>query len=225
MPFNPANIRAVVFDMDGVLLDTEVLYKKVTFAAAEKFGFAMTDELHLSTVGVPADGSEKIMRAGLPADFPFEEFDESWRKMLKQELHQQVPIKRGVVDLLSWLNANNVPAAVATSTDFEAAHDHLKRADLGKYFEAIVTRGDVQQGKPHPEPFLTAAARLSIDPKNCLALEDSHNGVRAAHAAGMQTVMVPDLLPPTDEIRQLCVGVAADLVEIADVFQAQKMTD
>ncbi|MDB2384132.1 HAD family phosphatase [bacterium] len=220
MSFNPAQISAVVFDMDGVLLDTEILYKKVTFIAAEQFGFAMTEELHLSTVGVPADGSEKIMRAGMPQNFPFEEFDAAWRKMLKQELHKHVPVKSGVVDLLTWLNANNVPAAVATSTDFEAAHDHLKRADLAKHFSAIVTRGDVQQGKPHPEPFLTAAARLSMDPEDCLALEDSHNGVRAAHAAGMKTVMVPDLLAPTDEIRALCSGVASNLAEIERTFRA-----
>jgi beta-phosphoglucomutase-like phosphatase (HAD superfamily) len=98
---------------------------------------------------------------------------------------------------------------------------HLGHHGLVERFSTIVARGDYTQGKPHPEPFLTAAARLGVDPRACLALEDSHNGVRAAHAAGMQVVMVPDMLEPTEEMRGLCAHIADSLHEAARLVNAQ----
>jgi beta-phosphoglucomutase-like phosphatase (HAD superfamily) len=114
----------------------------------------------------------------------------------------------------------NIPRAVATSSGHGAVERQLGPAGLIPRFQAIVAAGDYARGKPHPDPFLAAAARLDVDPTDCLALEDSHNGVRAAHAAGMMTIMVPDLLEATDEIGALCVAVARSLHDVRALVAA-----
>jgi beta-phosphoglucomutase-like phosphatase (HAD superfamily) len=112
------------------------------------------------------------------------------------------------------LRNRGIPTAVATSSRNPHASHHLSAAGLLDLFETVVTRDDVVNPKPHPEPYLMAAKRLGIDPVACLALEDSHAGVRAAHAAGMQTIMVPDLVHPTTEIHALGVSVVESLMHV-----------
>jgi len=125
-----------------------------------------------------------------------------------------VPLKPGAREFVTALRDNNVPTAVATSSRNPHAQHHLGAAGLLELFDTIVTRDDVRNPKPHPEPYLTAAGRLGIEPTRCLALEDSHAGVRAAHAAGMQTIMVPDLVHPSEEIRQLGIAVLESLEHV-----------
>lgn len=220
MAFIPSNIAAVIFDMDGVLLDTERLYKQAAFVAAEAMGFEMTEEIHLKTVGVPGDIAGLIVQDGLGASFDYADFDLRWRQWMHEALSHHVPLKPGVVDLVKALKAGGMPFAIATSTQRDPAERHLRDAGIREHFEVLVTRDDVTNGKPHPEPFLTAAARLGVDPADCLAVEDSHNGIRAAHAAGMQVIMVPDLLDPTEEITALTIAVMAHLDEIRAVFES-----
>jgi beta-phosphoglucomutase-like phosphatase (HAD superfamily) len=107
-----------------------------------------------------------------------------------------------------------MPLALATSSGRDDAEHHLRNADLRRFFVAVATRNDVSRGKPHPDLFLKAAADLGVAPQRCLVLEDSHNGVRAAHAAGCLPIMVPDLLEANDEMRSLCLLIARDLHEI-----------
>ena len=129
-------------------------------------------------------------------------------------------LKAGVVELLDWLDAQTIPRAIATSSQHQYVHRNLAKHGLTGRFNVIVAHGDCEFGKPHPAPFLTAAHRLNVDPTCCLALEDSFNGVRSASAAGMMTVMVPDLLEPTDDIRALCVAIAADLHHVRQMLTA-----
>jgi len=126
----------------------------------------------------------------------------------------EVPLRPGVTDLLEFLRHAAIPMAVATSTARAKSQAQLRKAGIFDNFDALVTRSDIQTGKPHPETFLKAAELLKADPSNCLALEDSHNGVRAAAAAGMATIMIPDLLHPTPEIASLCVGVFPRLKDV-----------
>lgn len=219
MPFTPSKIAAVIFDMDGVLLDTEKLYKRAAFISAEAMGYEMTEEIHVKTVGVPGDMASLIVQQGLGAGFDYADFDRRWRLWMHDELSRHVPLKPGVVELVKALKTGGTPFAIATSTQRDAAERHLRDAGIREHFEVLVTRDDVTNGKPHPEPFLTAAAKLGVDPANCLAVEDSHNGIRAAHAAGMQVIMVPDLLDPTDEITALTIAVMTHLDEIRKVFE------
>ena len=122
------------------------------------------------------------------------------------------------MELLATLDDLQIPRAIATSSAHHRVQDHLLSHNLGGRFHAIVGHGDYGASKPAPDPFLVAAERLGVEPKFCLALEDSHNGVRSANAAGMMTVMVPDLLEPTDEIRALCSFVAHDLHEVRRII-------
>jgi beta-phosphoglucomutase-like phosphatase (HAD superfamily) len=113
-----------------------------------------------------------------------------------------------------------LPRAICTSSRHETVERHLGPVGLLERFHAVIAAGDYARGKPSPDPFLAAASRLSVDPASCVALEDSHNGVRAAASAGMMTIMVPDLLPPTDEMRALCLAVAEDLHAVVGLLRA-----
>ncbi len=219
MPFNPEDLQAVVFDMDGILIDSEVLYKKFAVETFKDLGFSLSDELHLSTVGIPGPDGEALVRAAMGETFPYDEFDHIWRSKVAAAMMEHVPLKPGVREFLTLLDELEIPTAVATSSTHETAHHHLTRADLLHHFSALVTGDQVDNGKPHPEPFLLAAERLEVEPENCLALEDSHNGVRAAHGAGMQTIMVPDLLVATPEMKQLTIAVMDDLSMVKNVFE------
>ena len=218
MPFDPEDIHAVVFDMDGVLIDSECLYRKFAFQTARELGFTIPEKLHLATIGLTRSAGEELVRAGLGETFPYEEFVRIWRSRVTAAMMAHVPLKPGVREFLETLDQLEVPSGVATSSSAEAAEHHLARADLISHFSAIVSGDDVDHSKPHPEPFLLAAERLEVEPENCLALEDSYNGIRAAHAAGMQAIMVPDLLPPTDEMKRLAIAIVDDLHTIRDRF-------
>jgi HAD superfamily hydrolase (TIGR01509 family) len=206
--------QAVIFDMDGTLLDTELVFRTIVFDVAGALGYEMTDAVHLAMVGSSHEVTNRLLLDAYGATFPYADFDERCRAMMHERLAEAVPVKRGARDLLLELEARGIPRAVATSSRSAHAESHLGRAGLRELFDAVVTRDDVTEPKPHPEPYLTAAARLGVAPALCLAVEDSHSGVRAAHAAGMQTIMVPDLVPPTAEIEKLCVGVAQSLADV-----------
>jgi HAD superfamily hydrolase (TIGR01509 family) len=133
----------------------------------------------------------------------------------------EVALKAGVVELLDRLDELALPRAIATSSQHAEVVRHMGHHGLGDRFHAVVANGDYPRPKPSPDPYLLAAERLGMAPQDCLALEDSHNGVRAAAAAGMMTIMVPDMLDPTEEMRSLCVRIARDLHEVHDLLRAQ----
>ncbi|MEQ1902072.1 MAG: HAD family phosphatase [Devosia sp.] len=199
-----APFAAVVFDMDGTLLDTELVFKHIVFEVTDGLGFPMTDEVHGRMVGSSHEATNALLVEAYGVSFPYSQFDAECRRIMHGRMQQSVPVKAGVHELLKELKGRRVPMAVATSSRAAHALTHLGTAGLLDMFQAIVTRDDVSHPKPHPEPYLTAARHLGLKPGDCLAIEDSHSGVRAAHAAGMQTVMVPDLVEPTDEVRALC---------------------
>ena len=203
--------EAVIFDMDGTLLDTESVFRTIVFEVCTELGFEMTDAVHMAMVGGSHEHTNRLLVESYGVSFPYTLFDERCRVIMRERSHGGVPVKPGALELVRELRERNIPTAVATSSRNPHAQHHLTVAGLFDMFDTVVTRDDVVNPKPHPEPYLTAARRLGVEPTHCLALEDSHAGVRAAHAAGMQTIMVPDLVHPSAEIRALGIAVMESL--------------
>ena len=208
----PRPVRAVVFDMDGLLVDTEAVYRDAMARVIVEMGHDMAHEAFRAMIGLP-DNTE-ILTNRYGADFPVAAFNDRVEVVAEEMIAAGVPLKGGVHEILDHLDALALPRAIATSSSHRAVASHLGASGVIPRIQTIVARGDYARGKPHPDPYLTAADRLGVHPADCLALEDSYNGVRSASAAGMMTVMVPDLLEATDEMHGLCVRVAADLHEV-----------
>lgn len=218
----PRKPRAVVFDMDGLLCDTEVVYRDAMIATALEHGHDMPLTLFKSMIGLPGPASNQKVLDHFGGDFPIDAFNARVMEHVDAACVIGIALKAGVLELLDHLDERGLPRAIATSSSHRAVEAHLGPSGIIPRFHTVVARGDYTLGKPNPDPFLTAAARLGIAPDQCLALEDSHNGVRAAASAGMMTVMVPDLLDATDEMQSLCVRIAADLHEVEGWIRAAR---
>lgn len=210
----PRPPRAVVFDMDGLLFDTESLYREAMIATALKLGVEMSDATFLRMIGLPADTSRLVLLDQYGPDFDVERFWMESAAQFRTAGHGREYLKAGALELLDRLDELALPKAIATSSGHASVDRHLADHGLTGRFRHIIASGDYARGKPQPDPYLRAAELLGFAPQDCLALEDSHNGVRSAASAGMMTIMVPDLLEATDEMRALCVGLARDLHEV-----------
>ena len=217
----PRKVKAVVFDMDGLLFDSESVYRDAMYATAAQMGFELPDHLFRRLIGVPWAGNVTMLVEHYGQGFDHEAFRKEATRRFHVVADAEICLKAGVIEILDELDVLGLPRAVATSSMHPTVQHHLGQHDLLGRFHALVAQGDYARGKPAPDPFLTAAERLGVAPQDCLALEDSHNGVRAAHAAGMMTIMVPDLLDPTEEMQTLCVRIARDLHEVRELLAAQ----
>ena len=218
----PRRVAAVVFDMDGLLIDTEIVYRTAIMEAAAERGIDLPLWLFNKMIGAPITQNTQLMLDHYGADFDVEGlFEESGRRF-HEVIHLEDRLKVGVRELLEFLEREQIPRAIATSSPHEAVERHLRPNGILDRFQAMVARGDYVNGKPAPDPFLAAAKALGVAAEDCLALEDSHNGIRAAHAAGMMAVMVPDLLEATDEMRELAVHIAQTLHEVHDILARQR---
>jgi beta-phosphoglucomutase-like phosphatase (HAD superfamily) len=217
LPRKPA---AVVFDMDGLLFDTETLSQEAIVLAAAEGGHDVAPDVFTQTIGLPWAPCRALLLSHFGESFPVDQFREAWVRHFWVIAETRLELKPGALELLDTLDEFHIPRAIATSSYQSTVERHLTAHNLMGRFDEIVGHGDYQRGKPAPDPFLRAAERLGVKPALCLALEDSHNGVRSAAAAGMMTVMVPDLLAPTDELRNLCAFVACDLHEVRSAVLA-----
>lgn len=207
-------VEAVIFDMDGTLIDSETVYIAGMQEAARTLGLALPLEICHAMVGVPRDGCNVLLLEHYGQDFDLAVFRGHYSNSVQRQMSERVPVKPGVVELLDFLRDQGLPLAVATSANRETATRNLGRAGLLDRFKVLTARDDVEHPKPAPDLYLEAARRLGVAPERCVAFEDSSIGVIAAHAAGMRAVMVPDILPPTDEARAKSFHLAQDLHEV-----------
>ncbi len=211
--------EAVIFDMDGLLIDTEALARRTWRQAADDCGFELDDALFAKLVGRTRRDSSDILTAAFGDDFALARFRERcsvhWEIAL---LETGIAVKSGAIELLDLLDSAGVPRAVATSTGRAGAERSLALAGVRERFPNIVTGDQVERGKPAPDIFLLAAETIDVAPSDCLVLEDSLYGVMAAHAAGMTPIMVPDLVEPTEAVERLAYRIVPSLHAVRELL-------
>ncbi|MGQ0583506.1 MAG: HAD family hydrolase [Reyranella sp.] len=204
-------VEAVLFDMDGLLLDTEAVYIDALQAAARALDLTIPLDFCHSMVGIASPECNLMIQAYYGDGFRIEPFRAHFSTHVRQRFEGDIPLKPGAVELLDFLVARGLPLALATSASRTTVERHLGRTGLYDRFKAFSTRDDVVRAKPHPDIYLEAARRLGVAPGHCIAFEDSNTGLTAAHAAGTMAIMVPDILPPLPEVRAKCVTIVPDL--------------
>jgi len=204
--------------MDGLLFDTEPLYIRSLITAAAEHGYEMTEDLYRPMLGCPWHVIHTLLLDLYGPRFPIEDVRAGWLRHFGHLVETELTVKPGVVELLDLINALGLPYAIATSSFRHSVDHHLALHGLAGRFKHIVAHGDYARSKPAPDPYLIAAGKLGVEPADCLALEDSYNGVRSAAAAGMMAVMVPDLLEPTDEIRAVCAAIVPNLHAVREML-------
>ena len=197
-------IEAVLFDMDGLMFDTERMYQKAWLQAGRQMGVPMEPEIVDRLRGRNREGCARVCREVFGEEFDFDAMRTACRALMARWIEEDgLPVKPGLYELLAELERRGIPAVLATSTTRDSAWGHLQRAKVNRYFLGAVCGDGVSHSTPDPEVFLKAAALAGKDPARCMVLEDSPAGVRAGAAAGCFTVMVPDLTAPDEELRKL----------------------
>lgn len=207
-----------IFDMDGLLFDTERVFQTVWRAIADERGVTLADDFVRTISGTNGDMMRRIVERYYHCD----DGDAIIREVMarvRQKLAKEVPVKPGAHEIVRFFRESGIRLAVASSSPREQVVSNLTLTGLLSYFDAIVSGGDVENGKPAPDCFLCAARAMGCDPEECFVFEDSLSGVRAGHAAGCDTIMVPDLIRPTPEVLPLCFRVCDSLTDALKVVR------
>jgi HAD superfamily hydrolase (TIGR01509 family) len=208
--------RAAVFDMDGLLLDSERPILESWLQASREHGMPIERELLLDVIGRSGQEGREALRAALGAGFPIDTVRARAQVLVQAARVDGHVLKAGVVDLLLRLKRAKVRCGVASSTRREEVERRLAGTQVAHYFDALAAGDEVARGKPQPDVFLLAAERLGVAPEDCIVFEDSEPGARGALAAGMAVVVVPDLKQPSPELARLAFAVLPSLVHVAD---------
>lgn len=207
-------IQGVIFDMDGLMFDSERIWTICWEPALAKFGLPCKDGLSQAARGTTKAGSCDVLRRFYGEDCPAMGIVEELYRLAYEAFNKPVPKMPGLDELLAWLDEHHIPMAVASSSPMTVIEGHLEHWGLGHYFKAVISGEQLTRSKPAPDIFLLAARKLGTEPAKTMVLEDSYNGVRAGAAGGFVTVMVPDLSPATDEMRRIYACECASLHEV-----------
>ncbi len=212
-------VQGVIFDMDGLMFDTEPIWGSCWEPVLAKFGIEVPEGLVEDVRGCAGDTMLATLRRYFGNHAPVEQIWQAEKDMGQELILAGVPKKPGLDDLLEYLRGLMLPLAVASSSPMHIIEANLSNAGIRHYFDVVVSGEALGRGKPDPLIYFETAELLGTDPGKTVVLEDSFNGVRAGHAGGFVTVMVPDLLPPTDEIRSMATAVVGDLGEVIDFLE------
>lgn len=213
----------VIFDMDGVIFDSERAILECWLVLADKYGLKDLEEVFKKCIGTNDAQTAEIVESAYAPEFGEGIYDKL-RKESSEIFHKKydgvgLPIKPGVKELLDYLKDNNVPIGLASSTKKATVERELTEAGLIDYFDKIIGGDAVKISKPNPEIYLLACEAMGTEPEKAIAIEDSYNGVRAAKAAGMQCIMVPDIIPADEEMRELADQICGDLLEVKETLE------
>lgn len=212
-------MNTVIFDMDGVLFDTERLCLKSWLEVCTRHNIPDMAEVYPRCIGQNNADTKALVLAHYGADFPYEAFCQETSALFHAWVKQDgLPVKKGVRELLAYLMAEHWSVGLASSTKYASVSAHLGQAGLADYFSVIVTGDMVEHSKPQPDIYLMACEKIGTVPAECFAIEDSPNGIRAAYRAGMKPIMVPDLVAPDDEMKALSHKIFADLTQVQAYF-------
>lgn len=213
-------IQAVIFDMDGLLTDSEEIGLTVMQECGKKQGFDLDQEIIKKTVGTTCAACQELYNRfypGLDGQKLFKDFRDA---MYALAYDGKIPLKKGARELIAYLRERGIPMAVASSSTPETIQLYLEKAGVLSNFSVLVSGEKNIPSKPAPDIFLKAAEKMHVAPENCLVLEDSINGIKAGHAAGMIVCMVPDLFPFTPELQEYCDAVKEDLAAVIPLMEA-----
>lgn len=211
-------MRGAIFDMDGLLLDSEQIYQRCWHALARELGAVLPPTFAEEITGTGADQARGVLRKYFPMADPDALIAECKARVMEIE-ETELDLKPGAAALLEALQAAGWKLAVASSSPREMVTKNLERTGVAARFDQVICGGDAKRGKPFPDIFLLAAERLGLAPSECLVFEDSPNGLRAARAAGCRPIMVPDLVRPTQELLAFCT-VYASLSDALDALRS-----
>lgn len=214
--------KAVIFDMDGLMIDSErVTYNEYVKKLAQLGHHDFTEELYRNCLGKNKPGICQVFIDHYGQDFPMTEVWDDVHVWIDESLRQYVPKKKGLVELLEYLKANNYKTIVATSSGRARVDEILKNAELTKYFDDTICGDEVIHGKPHPEIFLTACQKLDVKPEEALVLEDSEAGILAAYDGHIDVICVPDMKYPEPQFVEKVTKIVDSLDEVIDYLKAQ----
>lgn len=212
-------IQAVIFDMDGTLIDTEKYYRIFWPKALAEFGYHMTDEQALSMRSLGRPFAPAQLKKWFGEDLDYYAVRQRRKDMMEECLDREgIRRKPGALELVQRLRADGITTAIATATDPERTAKYLKLTGLEGYFDRLISATQVKEGKPSPDIYLFACEQLGLAPEDCLAVEDSPNGVLSAYRAGCKVVMVPDQTRPEEEMKKYLYAVAESLDEVYEII-------
>ncbi|HKI45762.1 MAG TPA: HAD family phosphatase [Balneolales bacterium] len=209
-------VKSVLFDMDGLLVDTERVARTAWKYAGEKCGVVVTDNFYATLIGIGRDDSEKALLQQFGPDFPLDRFKDQRYNKMRNLLHGAELLKKGAAEILRFIHSRDIPMGLVTSSHHEDVDDRL--GSLTRYFSVVVAREDVAHGKPAPDLYQAALEKMEIGPDESIVLEDSPVGMEAARRAGLDVILVPDLISPGPDISEKAFAVCDDLFKAIELL-------
>ena len=216
-------LELVVFDVDGLMIDTESVWKDAFDRAGDKYGIPnLGDTLFPSLIGKRLEDEQELLDRLLPSDIQNQLINE-WRQIGLGSLEREVPVKPGLYEMLDYLEQHHIKMAVATTTRRELTEQRLKKIGVYDRFEYVLCGDEVTKRKPDPEIYLSVLHKMNTKAENAIVLEDSSVGVEAAYRAGIDCIQVPDLIAPTEVQEKQTICIVKDLMEARDYIQENRI--